>query len=135
MYIVVIVLDMVSHVIQSTKGRVLVVISTCNQVNKIFLLKKSPFLVLYLTLKYYISLDGATEGYGFQESRVVILQATDQDSTTCITRRLNHLFFVIFIQMSITLFLKLLTQVNFLVPLDALQKVLVISTRTCIQGF
>jgi len=31
--------------------------------------------------------------------------------------------FILFIQMSITLFCKLLTQINFLVPLDALWRV------------
>ena len=135
MHTIVAVLGMGLHVVHSTKGRVPTIISTCNQVNKNFSLKQSPFQVMYLTLKYYISLDGVTEGYGFLESYVVMLQAIVQDSTTCTTRRLNHLVFVLFIQMLITLFLKLLAKVNFSVPLHALLRVSVISVRTYIQGF
>ena len=113
MYNVVTVLGMVSHAIHSTKGRALAVISTYTQVITKFSLKQSPFLVMYLTLTYYISLDGVIEDYDFLESHAVMLQATGQDSTTCVTRRLNHLVFILFIQMIITLFLKLLTQVIF----------------------
>ena len=77
-------------------------------------------MVMYLTVTYHISLDRATEAYGFLESHAVMSWATGQDSTTCITRRLNPLFFDLFIQMPISLFLKLLTQINFSFPLDAL---------------
>ena len=42
---------------------------------------------------------------------------------------------VLFIQTSDTLFLKLLIQDFFSIPLDALQKVLVINAKTWIQGF
>ena len=96
MYNVVTVWGIVSHVIHSTKSRAPTVISTCNWVNKNFSLKQSSFLVMYLTLTYYISLNGVAEGYNFMESREVMLQATGQDSTTCVTRRLNHLFFLIY---------------------------------------
>ena len=65
MYNVVIVVGMISHVIHSTKDRVSAVISTCNKVNKNFSLKQSSFLIMYLTLTYYILLDGGTGGYDF----------------------------------------------------------------------
>ena len=90
---------------------------------------------MYLTLKYYISLGGVAKGYGFLESRAMMLYATGQDLTTCITRRLNHLNFVLFTETPITLFLKLLKQAIFLVSLDALQRISVVFAKTCIQGF
>jgi len=68
---------------------------------------------MYLKPTYYISLDGVAKDYSFLESHVVMLFATGQYLTTCITRRLNHLVFVLFIQMSIPLFLKLLIKVIF----------------------
>ena len=43
--------------------------------------------------------------------------------------------FILFIQMSITLFYKLLTHIAFSIPLDALQRVWVIFAKICIKGF
>ena len=67
MYSVVTVIGMVSHVIHSTKGQVLAVISTCNQVNKNFLVKQSPFLIMYLILTYYIFTRWSDRGLQFSE--------------------------------------------------------------------